>query len=232
MNPIDSKTAILFFSRSPVTETDHKVVYPGDKQKNRAIIELLYKNSLKQISGSGLDVIAFDENRQQGATFGERFANAFKQLFEEGYDQVISVGNDCPAIGQVQWASICKLLDSGESVIGPTPAGGAYLIALTADQFSYEPFKQLPWQSSRLLQQLITYVKGRNQALRLLRYRVDINRLYDARAYLKTPLSFGDKRLRQLLSKIIGIQHKSAFHLTTQFDAFTSAASTRAPPRI
>lgn len=225
-----NKTALLFFSRSPVAETDHKVVYPGDRQKNRAVIELLYKNSLKEAIDSGLDVITFDESRQRGETFGERFANAFQQLFDEGYEQVISIGNDCPAIGQVQWKSICGLLDNGETVVGPTPGGGAYLIAVTAKHFDYEPFKKLPWQSSGLLQHFKYYFREQNYRLTLLRYRLDINRFHDARIYLKSHTTPGEKQIRQLLSSIICIRQITTGFLISQVDGFTSSTSSRAPP--
>lgn len=225
-----NRTALLFFSRSPVAETDHKVIFPGDKRKNRAIIELLYKNSLKEATGSGLDVITFDESRQRGDTFGERFANAFQQLFDEGYKQVISIGNDCPAIGQVQWKSICSLLDNGETVVGPTPGGGAYLIAVTAEHFDYEPFKKLPWQSPGLLQDFIYYFREQNYGLTLLRCRLDINRFHDARIYLKSYTTPGEKQIRQQLSSIIYVRQIAPGFLISQFDGFTAATSSRAPP--
>lgn len=225
-----NRTALLFFSRSPVAETAHKVVYPGDKRKNRAIIELLYKNSLKEATGSGLDVITFDESRQKGDTFGERFANAFQQLFDEGYDQVISIGNDCPAIGQVQWKSICGFLEDGEAVVGPTPDGGAYLIAITTNHFDYEPFKMLLWQSSGLLQDFIHYLRKQNHRLRLLRYRIDINRIHDAQIFLKSHSASGEKQIRQQLSSIISVRHKSVGFLISQYAGFTTVTSSRAPP--
>jgi len=225
-----SKTALLFFSRSPVAETDHKVIYPGDKRKNRAIIDLLYENSLKNAARSGLDVILFDESQQRGNSFGERFANAFQQLFSEGYDQIISIGNDCPAIGEVQWKSICEFLEKGKMVVGPTPVGGAYLIAMTAEQFEYKPFRELPWQSSRLLQQLTHYFQSQAFSLQLLRYRTDINRYGDAQAFLKSPAASVNKRFRQLLSQIIKTDRNSEFFIPVLFNGYNSSTPSRAPP--
>lgn len=229
MRKTDSETALLFFSRTPEAESEHKVVYPGNRQKNRAVINLLFQQSRMEAENSGFDVIHFDESRQKGKTFGEKLANAFQCLFNEGYTEVISIGNDCPQIGKVKWASISENIANHGAVIGPTPNGGAYLIGLNSAAFSFRQFANLPWQSSSLFRQLALYADQHSESPVILTRMGDINHFSDLRNFLRIDL-FSDNRLTRELDKICA---SSSFtgHVNKALPVYHSKPlAARAPP--
>lgn len=229
MKKTESTTALLFFSRTPEAESQHKVVYPGNRQKNRAVINLLFQQSRIEAENSGFDVIHFDETRQKGKTFGEKLANAFQCLFDEGYTEVISIGNDCPHIGKVKWVSISENIAKHGAVIGPTPAGGAYLIGLNTATFSFRQLANLPWQSSSLFRQLALYTGHRCSAPVILTRKGDINHFLDLQNFLRSNL-FSDNRLKRELAKVCATSSFTE-HVNMALPVYHSTAITaRAPP--
>ena len=118
----------------------------GELRRNRALAGTLIRHTQRSAAASGLPVFEIDERLQHGDDFGQRLADAFQQVFSLGYRAVIAIGNDCPSIAQTDWQAITAALASGQTVIGPTPHGGAYLIGLQAAQFDPQAFATLAWQ--------------------------------------------------------------------------------------
>ncbi len=146
-----AKTAILFFSRTPKLEARCKWHSFAENEKvAQAFIQLTY-NSLAK---SNLPVYHVGEKQQRGASFGSRFANAFQQIFDKGYEAVIAVGNDTPGLSEVNWHHVICALSSGKAVLGPDRRGGAYLIGLTKSQFEYSTFESIPWQTRDVFRSL------------------------------------------------------------------------------
>lgn len=65
---------------------------------------------------------------QRGATFAERLGNAFADARALGYEAVVAVPADVPALGTRQLAAAFERLASRAAVLGPSPDGGVYLI--------------------------------------------------------------------------------------------------------
>jgi hypothetical protein len=88
--------------------------------------------------------------RQRGTTFGQRLAAAILDVRSLGYDHVVAVGTDTPAIESGDLAAAFRALAGGASVVlGPAGDGGCFLIGLAGPP---DPgFETLPWRSSRLL---------------------------------------------------------------------------------
>ena len=173
----NNKTAILFFSRSAKSEVAHKKWSPlQSKRQNAVVATHLINNTLEVLNGTGLPVYQYHERIQIGLTFGERLANAMQDLFAKGFESIITVGNDCLDIGDIQWNEIVEKLTQGVPVLGPSFRRGAYLIGMHRDQFDYEKFSQLSWQTGNLQNDLTeSLVNESFAALYLLESKVDLN---------------------------------------------------------
>ena len=145
-------TAILFFSRSGPGEAKHKQ-FVSDSRKNSRVAHSLITHSYQRAKQADLPVFHIDEQQQQGATFGERFTHAFQQVFERGYDYVISVGNDIPQMQTHHIKKAAQQLSSGQAdvVLGPDADGGTWLMGYSRKAFSADGFRRLPWNTDRLL---------------------------------------------------------------------------------
>ena len=148
--------AVLYFSRSARLEGSAKAWFSGRAvQKNTALAEVLIQKTADALALANLPVYHCHEGKQNGHTFGEKIANAYQEVFSQGYQAVIAVGNDTPGLDQLDWASIKASLLNGQSVIGPSQRGGAYLIGIPKSNFSKAAFQDLPWQSSALMPALV-----------------------------------------------------------------------------
>lgn len=139
--------ALIFFSRTSVDEAKYKFWFKG-KTKNLHAASLLINKAESSIQKSGIPVYHFHEQNQKGDTFGERIANAYQEVFDMGYEQVISVGNDCPDLEHINWKQISINLSKGKSVLGPDARGGAYLIGIQRKYFDKSKFETLSWQKN------------------------------------------------------------------------------------
>jgi hypothetical protein len=95
------------------------------------------------------------EKHQKGTSFGERFSNAVQSVFDKGFDNVITVGNDTPHLQTAHITTAAKALADGKTVIGPSLDGGFYLMGIHKADFNRENFQNLPWQKFNLLKSLL-----------------------------------------------------------------------------
>jgi len=148
-----SNTVLLVFSLSARSEAARKRVF-GRYQKWAAhrFFEALIKQTRRIAQECGIDVAWVDEHEQVGSDFGERLGNAFQTLFAQGYENVISIGNDSPELCPSTIPTTIKKLDHQQLVLGPTLDGGAYLIGMNKALFEYREFCALPWQQGSLYQ--------------------------------------------------------------------------------
>lgn len=106
---------------------------------------------------SQLQVFWVDEKKQQGSTFGERLANAFEYVFDHGFQNVISIGNDTPELCHTDLQRAAESLIQQKAVLGPTADGGDYLIGLNKSSFCKETFQNIPWQTDAVNDSLIQH---------------------------------------------------------------------------
>lgn len=128
---------------------------------------------------------------QEGKTFGERLSNAFTQVFESGYDQVIAIGGDCPELTKQDLIDAALQLKIGKAVLGPDHRNGAYLIGLKRQDFEADRFAQLPWQTAHTFEALTNHLKEPY----LLSARQDVNNTEDFRLLVRTAVRY----LRRML---------------------------------
>jgi len=154
-------TAILVFSLSAHEEKGRKNMF-GRHQNftNKRTFELLIHLTKKTVKNSKVDVIWIGEKEQKGNSFGERFTNAFLQLFDQGYEKVIAIGNDCPDLTTAHIETAITQLDHQSLVLGPTLDGGDYLIGIHQRNFDSTLFGTIPWNSQKVHVGLITMAEA------------------------------------------------------------------------
>lgn len=146
-----STTALLVFNRSPENESRYKAITNGWSQAlNYRALKALSNHTLRIAGQIGIPVHHFDEKHQIGQTFGERFTNAFEQLFNAGYKRVLAIGNDHPGLSFEHLQKALEALKSHQHVLGPATDGGFYLMGLHHTAFQSLDFQKLPWQRSYL----------------------------------------------------------------------------------
>ncbi|TYP93638.1 hypothetical protein LX73_1347 [Fodinibius salinus] len=162
MDIANSHTAVLFFSRSAQVDADAKTFSDdGRHSKDCQIAQQLIAHTRKEISKTELPYFIIDESQQKGHSFGERFSNAFEEIFDRGFDYVIAVGNDTPGLSKEHIIDTAQKLRSGfDVVLGPSTDGGIWLSGYSKGAFNKKAFKQHPWQTNQLLSAIRQYTNA------------------------------------------------------------------------
>ncbi len=85
----------------------------------------------------------YESKVQIGNDLGERMRNAFSEVFNYGYDQVVIIGTDCPSLNNEIIDEAFLALEEHDYVIGPSEDGGYYLLGMK--KFSSLPFDGMTW---------------------------------------------------------------------------------------
>ena len=225
-------TALLVFSLSAEKEIERKSIFDESyKKENTTLFNLLIEQTKNLAHESGVDVFWVDENQQTGKDFSTRFTNAFQKLFDAGYKNVVSIGNDCPDLSvQLLQDAILKLRTK-KLVIGPSSDGGIYLLGINKDVFDRKIFLQLPWQTAVLNKVLKNHYDFQEIEFDILKELTDLDSAKDARDYAKnnsgTVLS---RYLRVIIASI-----KNVFLIFKDFIPSSNRYSyigLRAPPTV
>lgn len=157
-------------------------------------------------------------------TFGQNFSGAISHVFDRGFEKVICIGNDCPALQKEHLISASEALMTSDAVFGPDFRGGTYLIGLSKEAFEAISFQNLPWQSSELLEHLVKSFSGKK--IQLLDQLADINSFQDLNFYptARYIISF----LLKFFNSFKVDRISSAFSVKT--DVFLNSLSFRGPP--
>lgn len=113
------------------------------------------QTKMRQWLGPGLDY-----HLQVGNDLGERMAEAFQRVFDDGCEQVVLIGSDCPELNAERLVRAFALLDGHEVVIGPTYDGGYCLIGTT--RMVRPLFAGIPWGTDSVLKRTlgVLYLSG------------------------------------------------------------------------
>ena len=79
---------------------------------------------------TGHDETSFHVHPQEGSSFGERLENAIESLAQDGYQEIVVVGRDCPDLEPGDVLRAFALLKQHRLVLGPDHRGGCYLIGI------------------------------------------------------------------------------------------------------
>ena len=167
---LSRKTALLIFSRSIEEELRHK---PFLAQKS--LVNSLYKHTTDIAKQSGLDVIFYDESKQYGINFGSRFSNALENIFYNGYQNIIAIGNDCPQLQVEHILQAQKSLLNNETIIGGTHDGGFYLLGISKENFNKNTFLTFSWNKKTLYNEVIESISSKSLNYKTLQKLRDID---------------------------------------------------------
>jgi hypothetical protein len=149
-----NKIAVLLFVRNAYEESKLKQLIKGESSKNVHLFKYLNKRIVNTVKQTNYDYFIIDSSHQHGNTFAERFKNAFKSIFEKGYDAVISLGNDTPQVSSQTLHDVVHCFENNDVVVGKTNLGGAYTIGLTKYAFSKCSFESVDWSTSRVVESI------------------------------------------------------------------------------
>ena len=108
------KTAILVFANSPEEEMRQKPIFKA----TQLFTDLTYR-VLHTAAKSGIAYFHIDESRQRGGDFGTRFTNAIQDIFDTGYEYLITVGNDTPGLKTGSYPSCSRTIASRKTSVRP-----------------------------------------------------------------------------------------------------------------
>ncbi|WBU90710.1 TIGR04282 family arsenosugar biosynthesis glycosyltransferase [Cellulophaga omnivescoria] len=177
----NNKTVLLVFSLSAKLEAERKSVFGGHKKSvSKQFFNLLIKNTLKVANNSGVDVVWLDETQQEGYTFAERYTNAYKSLYAQGYNNVISIGNDTPNLTAKHIQQAVDAMATKKVVFGPSKDGGIYLFGVHKSIFNEDAFKNLPWLTSKLSKKIHYLAIANNVSFTILETLQDVDTTNEA----------------------------------------------------
>jgi len=81
----------LVFANSAKEELVHKSI-PNSEQ----LFDKLTQSTLRKAKDTGLPTFHISDKDQVGSNFGERFTNAIAAVFDRGFNNIITIGNDTP----------------------------------------------------------------------------------------------------------------------------------------
>ncbi|MFB2838770.1 TIGR04282 family arsenosugar biosynthesis glycosyltransferase [Floridanema evergladense] len=108
---------------------------------------------------------------------GKRMATAFKTAFNNGIEQAVIIGSDCPTLTSQIIAEAFAALFQHELVLGPATDGGYYLIGLK--RLIPELFLGINWGTSEVLQETVKIAENLKLAVGYLTTLSDIDRPED-----------------------------------------------------
>lgn len=191
-------TAVIFFSRTQDSESQRKIFDPSFRN-NAKIASAIIERTLKTLRKTGFDIIYYNEHLQKADSFGENIIGAFQHGFDQGYNQLILVGNDCVELSPSEILYSADQLSQSGVVLGPDYRGGLYLIGLNYERFSesLSNLRKLPWQQQKLWKECLLAFSDFFQLRRL----HDINNVDDLRQFIASDHSVFSIKIRTLLSQ-------------------------------
>lgn len=208
-----SNTAVLLFTHSIEEEAKQKCfIQNANSKRNQLVAKKLIQSIESKIVRSNIPYFIISTDKQRGASFGERLGNAIEDVFSEGYEKVIVVGNDCPDISSGNFNEALKQLSINDLIIGPTNKGGTYLIGLSKKIYDRKSFQLLPWQTKYLLNGLFKYAESLKASFYATTLKQEINTTDDLAVYIKKERnSTFAKWIISLISKpVVGINLRSS----------------------
>jgi hypothetical protein len=225
------QTAILFFSRTATDEANVKSFVSNKKsEKNVKIAGHLIQHTLSVARNSNLPVFSCYSSNQKGNNFGERLANAIEEIYNKGFQKVITIGNDCPSITSQLLSNVGKQLNKDKLVLGPSSDGGVYLIGIDKSVYNRNSFLNLQWLNKGLQETWTEYASDFLITLNWLKQESDIDSELDLFQYLKRVSSKFAHLLKQLFTKVEF--RKFSRYFTANSVLLTRNTSCKAPPFI
>lgn len=195
---MNQTTAILVFAYSAKEELKHKPIKGGEH-----LFEELTKQTLQLVQKTGVPYFLYTEVEQKGASFGERFSNAIQEVFNLGYQNIITIGNDTPTLRLEHLQKCIDHLQQKKCVLGTATDGGFYMMGLHKSLFDKNQFEQMPWQTINLANHIIDFVKKQQVQISILQTLQDIDNLEDVYTIYEYESNRISKTLHRLLLDLL-----------------------------
>lgn len=223
----EHKTAILVFALSSQEELRGKKIDNADK-----LFRALTNHTITTVQRTGLPYFQFTEKEQVGTTFGDRFTNAILSVFDKGFEQIITIGNDSPHLKSRQILETAKRLVNDKVILGPSTDGGFYLMGIHRNNFDRTALLNLPWQNSDLFNQLTSLLSAKGIDLIQLKVLRDIDNLKDVHAILDFSNGLSTQLIKEL-KKFVRIQKAfSIIYILPKKSIIANANHNRGSPYI
>ncbi len=130
----------------------------------------------------------YTKRQQFGNDLGERMSNAFKELFEQGFQKILIIGSDCYQLQTKFIDKAIDMLNTNDVILGPTFDGGYYLLGMK--QFRPALFLDKIWSTNQVTKQTLQDIIQLDLSFILLQQLHDVD----------TPQ---DLEFNQILSRIV-----------------------------
>lgn len=185
---MSKSTAILIFTQEASKEAARKMLTPSKNQGvNRLVFDKLnhfVERTASAAASKAENLQVFHSNqliKPNNNSFGKQLSAAIQEVFERGFEKVICIGNDCPALDENRILAAAEKLQVADAVVGPDNRGGAYLIGISSKDFNAEVFENLAWQSEKMLESFIEQYT--NEAVLMLETLSDIHTFQELQTY-------------------------------------------------
>lgn len=189
------KTALIVFLKSPEKgKVKTRIAQTEGEERALSIYRLLLdktyllaeKMIAKKIaifvffSGNPNELKQWNKHQlypQEGQDLGERMKNAFKIVFEQGYDKVGIIGSDCYALTEKHISRGFEAIEKFDFVFGPALDGGYYaLFVKKAPDFIFE---NMTWSHPNVLSDSIRKIESMRKTYHLLEKLSDVDTITD-----------------------------------------------------
>jgi uncharacterized protein len=132
---------------------------------------------------------------QRGQSLGERMRRAFEHLFASGFENIILIGSDLPALPLrfFHQAYACLEKSAADVVLGPSADGGYYLVGM--NRMIATIFDDIGWSGDDVLAQTIHKLEDRGLKHELLPEWYDIDTAKDLKR-LQSQQNCGDVSMK------------------------------------
>ncbi len=130
---------------------------------------------------------------QFGKDLGMRMQNAFGEVFQMGYKEVVIIGTDIPELNIEIINNSFNLLNKFDSVIGPSQDGGYYLLGIKQNQ--PEIFDGVNWSTGQVLNETIQRLNSQNFSFYLLEKLIDVDTAEDLTCWVQSQGNNSDESL-------------------------------------
>jgi len=230
---LSTSTAILIFTQEASKEATRKMLTP---LKNDGVNQLVFDKLNHFVERTAKAAASKADNLQvfyssqlikpNNNSFGKQLSAAIQVVFERGFEKVICIGNDCPALDENRILAAAQKLQIVDTVVGPDNRGGVYLLGISSKSFKPEIFENLAWQSEKMLESFMEQYA--NEAVLLLEALSDIHTFQELQTYTtsKCFIAFLIQLIEQTIAKI------QYFYCYFVENRSTRSLSLRAPPFV
>lgn len=195
---MNKQTALLIFAQSGKRESQTKSF-----KDSEVLFDQLNANIIKIAKKTRLHFFWFSEEHQIGSNFAERFTNAIQAVYNQGFNNVITIGNDTPHLQSKHILEAVEKLQNNQLVLGPSIDGGFYLMGLKKSHFNPKTFLKLPWQTAQLAQTIARLIAKKNVVISYLETLQDIDFVADIKAILKDKIHQVSEGILLVLKQVI-----------------------------